>query len=69
MAGCDEPSALAFDAAHRRLFAGCASKIMAVVDPDAGKLVTTVDIGGGVDAGAFNPKTQQIFMSCGAMES
>ena len=65
MAGCDEPSALAFDTAHRRLFAGCASKIMAVVDPDADKMVTTVDIGGGVDAGAFNPKTQQIFMSCG----
>jgi YVTN family beta-propeller protein len=65
MAGCDEPSALAFDVAHRRLFAGCASKIVAVVDPDAGMLVTTVDIGGGVDAGAFNPKTQQIFMSCG----
>ncbi len=66
MAGCEDPSALAFDVAHRRLFAGCASKIVAVVDPDAGKLVTTVDIGGGVDAGAFNPKTQQIFMSCGA---
>src|SRR5271165_5622031 len=65
MAGCDEPSALAFDVSHRRLFAGCASKIVAVVEPDAGKLVTTVDIGGGVDAGAFNPKTQQIFMSCG----
>jgi YVTN family beta-propeller protein len=65
MAGCDEPSALAIDVAHRRLFAGCGSKVMAVVDPDAGKLVTTVDIGGGVDAGAFNPKTQQIFMSCG----
>ena len=65
MAGCDEPSALAFDAVHRRLFAGCASKIVAIVDPDAGKLVTTVDIGSGVDAGAFNPKTQQIFMSCG----
>ncbi len=66
MAGCDEPSALAIDTVHRRLFAGCGSKIMAVVDPDAGKLVTTVDIGGGVDAGAFNPKTQQVFMSCGA---
>lgn len=65
MAGCDEPSALAFDVAHRRLFAGCASKIVAVVDPDAGKVVTTVDIAAGVDAGAFNPKTQQIFMSCG----
>jgi YVTN family beta-propeller protein len=66
MAGCDEPSALAIDVAHRRLFAGCASKILAVVDPDAGRMVTTVDIGGGVDAGAFNPKTQQVFMSCGA---
>jgi DNA-binding beta-propeller fold protein YncE len=65
MAGCEEPSALAFDAAHRRLFAGCGSKMVAVVDPDAGKLITTVDIGAGVDAGAFNPKTQQIFMSCG----
>jgi hypothetical protein len=65
MAGCDEPSALVIDVAHRRLFAGCGSKIMAVVDPDAGKLVTTVDIGAGVDAGAFNPKSQQIFMSCG----
>lgn len=65
MAGCDEPSALAIDVAHRRLFAGCGSKIVAVVDPDAGKLVTTVDICSGVDAGAFNPKSQQIFMSCG----
>lgn len=65
MAGCEEPSALAFDAARRRLFAGCGSKVVAVVDPDAGKLVTTVEIGGGVDAGAFNPKTRQIFMSCG----
>ena len=66
MAGCEEPSALAFDAVHRRLFAGCASKVVAVVNPDSGKLVTTVDIGGGVDAGTFSPKTQQIFMSCGA---
>ena len=65
MAGCEEPSALAIDTAHRRLFAGCASKIVAVVDPDAGRLVTTLEIGGGVDAGAFNPVTQQIFMSCG----
>ena len=65
LAGCDDPSALVFDPAHRRLFAGCGSKIVAVVDPDAGKLVTTVDIGAGVDAGAFNPKTQQLFMSCG----
>ena len=62
---CREPSALAFDIEHHRLFAGCDNKMMAVVDSDSGKVVTTVPIGDGVDAGRFNPKTQQVFMSCG----
>ncbi len=62
---CQEPSALAFDRAHHRLFAGCDNKIMAVVDSDSGKVVTTVPIGGGVDAGRFNPNNQEVFMSCG----
>ncbi len=65
LAPCEEPSALAFDVEHHRLFAGCHNKMMAVVDSDSGKVVTTVPIGGGVDAGRFNPKTQQVFMSCG----
>jgi len=63
--GCEEPSALAFDVAHSRLFSGCGNKVMAVTDSASGKLVATVPIGGGVDAGAFNPKTQEVFMSCG----
>jgi len=62
---CKEPSALAFDAAHHRLFAGCDNKMMAVVNSDSGRVVTTVPIGDGVDAGAFDPGTQQVFMSCG----
>jgi DNA-binding beta-propeller fold protein YncE len=62
---CQEPSALAMDAEHHRLFAGCDNKMMAVVDSDSGKVVATVPIGEGVDAGSFNPKTQQVFMSCG----
>ncbi len=62
---CQEPSALAIDVEHHRLFAGCGNKMMAVVDSDSGKVVTTVPIGEGVDAGRFNPKTQEIFMSCG----
>jgi YVTN family beta-propeller protein len=62
---CEEPSALAFDKVHHRLFAGCGNKMMAVVDSDSGKVVTTVSIGEGVDAGRFNPNTQEIFMSCG----
>ncbi len=65
IAPCQEPSALAFDEEHHRLFAGCDNKMMAVVDSDSGKVVTTVPIGDGVDAGRFNAKTQQIFMSCG----
>jgi len=65
MAGCEDPSALGFDPVHHRLFAGCASKVMAVVDPDAGRMVTTVDIGAGVDGGVFDEKTQQVLMSCG----
>ncbi len=65
IAPCQEPSALAFDVEHHRLFSGCGNKVTAVVDSDSGKVVTTVPIGEGVDAGAFNPKTQETFMSCG----
>ena len=64
-APCEEPSALAFDVAHHRLFAGCHNRMMAVVDSDSGKVITTVPIGEGVDAGRFNPRTQEVFMSCG----
>ena len=64
-APCQEPSAMAFDVAHHRLFAGCDNKMMVVVDSDSGKVVATAPIGDGVDSAAFNPKTQQIFMSCG----
>ncbi len=65
IAPCEEPSALAFDVKNHRLFAGCGNKMMVVVDSDSGKVVTTVLIGEGVDAGRFNPNTQQVFMSCG----
>jgi len=65
IAPCEEPSALAFDVKNHRLFAGCGNKMMAVVDSDSGKVVTTVPIGEGVDAGGFNPNTQEVFMSCG----
>ncbi|MGC2111558.1 MAG: YncE family protein [Candidatus Korobacteraceae bacterium] len=65
MIACEEPSALALDVEHHRLFSGCGNKLMTVVDADSGKVVMTVPIGEGVDAGRFNPKTQEIFMSCG----
>jgi len=62
---CEEPSGLAFDRKHRRLFAGCSNKMVAVVDADSGKVVTTVPIGPGVDANAFDPETDLVFSSNG----
>jgi YVTN family beta-propeller protein len=61
---CDEPSGLAIDRAHRRIFSVC-DDVMAVSDVDAGKLLTTVKIGGGPDAAAFDPARGLVFASNG----
>jgi DNA-binding beta-propeller fold protein YncE len=65
LAPCEEPSGLAMDRAHRRLFAGCGNKQMAVVNADTGKVITTLPIGDGVDANAFDDGAQLAFASCG----
>jgi DNA-binding beta-propeller fold protein YncE len=65
LAPCEEPSGLAMDQKNHRLFSGCGNKLMAVSDANAGKVVTTVPIGEGVDANAFDPGTQLAFSSNG----
>lgn len=65
IAPCTSPSGLAIDVAHNRLFSGCHSKVMGVSDAVAGKLVTTVPIGTGVDANRFDATTQYAFASTG----
>jgi WD40 repeat protein len=65
LAPCKSPSGLAMDLKSRRLFAGCDDKVMAVVNADTGKVVTTVTIGEGVDANAFDPGTNYVFSSNG----
>ena len=65
LAPCEEPSGLAIDRKNRRLFSGCGNKLMSVVDADSGKLITTLPIGDGVDANAFDPETGMAFASCG----
>jgi YVTN family beta-propeller protein len=64
-APCASPSSMAMDRANRRLFLGCRSKVMAVVDADSGKVVTTLPIGDHVDATAFDPETKLVFNSNG----
>ena len=65
LAPCEEPSGLAIDRKNRRLFSGCSNKVMAVVDVDSGKVISTPAIGAGVDANAFDPETGLAFASCG----
>ena len=62
---CESPSGLAFDVAHKRLFAGCDGKITVVVDSTNGKVVAKIPIGDGVDANGFDPTTGFVFASCG----
>jgi len=61
LAPCEEPTGLAIDRAHRRLFAACANKMMAVMDADGGKVVATLPIGQGPDGAAFDADRQLAF--------
>jgi YVTN family beta-propeller protein len=61
----EEPSGIALDARHHRLFSGCHNKIMTMLDTETGKIITNVPIGAGVDGCAFDDATQLAFASCG----
>jgi YVTN family beta-propeller protein len=65
LAPCEEPSGMAIDRKHHRLFSGCSNKMMAVVDSDSGKVVATVPIGAGVDANGFDGGSDLAFSSNG----
>lgn len=65
LAPCEEPSGMAIDPEHRRLFSGCHNKMMAVMDADTGKVIATPPIGEGVDANAFDPASGIAFSSNG----
>jgi YVTN family beta-propeller protein len=64
IAPCEEPSGLAIDKKHNRLFAVC-DGVMAVVDTGTGKVVATPKIGDGPDAARFDARHQLAFSSNG----
>ena len=64
-APCSSPSSMAIDRDNRRLFLGCRSKVMAVMNADTGQVITTLPIGDHVDATAFDAETRLIFNSNG----
>ncbi len=62
---CEEPSGLALDAAHHRVYSGCRNKIMTILDTVAGKVISTLPIGAGVDGAGYDPGAGLAFASNG----
>jgi YVTN family beta-propeller protein len=61
----EEPTGLGYDVKNKRLFAGCANKLLVVIDAENGKVVTTLPIGEKVDGVEFDPITGLIYTSNG----
>ncbi len=61
----EDPSGLAIDVAHQRLFTVGGNKLMAVVDATSGKIVKTLPIGEGCDAAAYDAGTGFAYASNG----
>jgi DNA-binding beta-propeller fold protein YncE len=58
--------AIAFDARTHRIFVGCRSGKIVVLDSRTGKELQTLDIGKGIDDLIFDPASRRIYASCGA---
>jgi len=65
LAPCTEPSGLAFDRKHGRLFAACGNEMMAAVDVKTGKVVATVPTGKGADGAGFDSTTSDVLIPNG----
>jgi len=58
------PVGLAIDEPHHRLFVGCRSGLMVVMDSQSGKEITSVPISKGIDDMSFDPATKRIYAEC-----
>ena len=65
LAGCEEPTGLAIDARHSRLFSACRNGLMAVTDSASGKRVAQFAIGEHPDAVIFDAETATVLTSAG----
>ena len=63
--GCSNPTGLAIDAPHHRLFSVCGNQVMAVTDSVSGKQTTKMLIGSGPDAAAFDSDLGLVFSANG----
>jgi hypothetical protein len=65
--GCEEPTGLALDRAHARLFIGCrgANPVLAVMDARTGRVVAVQPIGRGNDGVVYDSVMHQVITSNG----
>src|SRR5439155_3581062 len=66
LAPCEQPSSMDMDRAHQRVFVGCRSGVMTVVDGSTGRIVTTQPIGPRVDAPGLGDARAPGYFSIGA---
>jgi YVTN family beta-propeller protein len=66
-APCHEPTSMAMDTKTNRLFIGCrgTQPMLVVMDASNGKIITTLPIGTGTDAAAFDAEKRLVFTSNG----
>ena len=62
---CEEPTGLAIDAAHERLFSVCANHLMMVVDANSGRVVSQLPIGAEPDGVEFDASSGRAYSSNG----
>lgn len=60
---CEEPTGMAVDREHGRIFSACGNEKLAVLDSRTGMIVAMAPIGKDPDGAAFDPRTQRIFTS------
>ena len=65
LGACEEPSGLALDPVHHRVFSTCQNNKLVVLDTGSGKSIAELPIGGEPDAAAFDPATSLIYSSNG----
>ena len=65
----EEPSGLAFDRAHHRLFSACSNQKLIVLDSGNGKHVAEVPIGNGPDGAEFDASRGLVLVPNGADSS
>jgi DNA-binding beta-propeller fold protein YncE len=66
-APCEQPTAIAYDGGNKRVLVGCRGKnpVLAVMDGESGKVITTLEIGRGNDGVVYDATTKKIYTSNG----